>query len=50
MITSYMYIPTDNNLVKARRLVGLADCYAVIVLAYNATFLLAVNRTAAFRL
>ena len=28
---------------------GLADCYAVIVLADNATFLLAVNRIAAFR-
>ena len=38
-----------NSLVsKAGRLVGLADCYAVIVLADNATFLLAVNRIAAF--
>ena len=35
---------------KAGRLVGLADCYSVIVLADNATFLLAVNRIAAFRL
>ena len=34
---------------KAGWLVGLADCYAVIVLADNATFLLAVNRIAAFR-
>ena len=33
---------------KAGRLVGFADCYAVIVLADNATFLLAVNRIAAF--
>ena len=32
---------------KAGRLVGLAYCYAVIVLADNATFLLAVNRIAA---
>ena len=36
-------------ILKAGRLVGLADCYAVIVLADNATFLLAVNRIAAFR-
>ena len=34
---------------KAGRLVGLADCYAVIVIADNATFLLALNRIAAFR-
>ena len=34
---------------KAGRLVGLADCYAAIVLAGNATFLLAVNRIAANR-
>ena len=34
---------------KAGRFVGLADCYAAIVLADNATFLLAVNRTAALR-
>ena len=34
---------------KAGRLVGLADCYAVTVLADNATFLLAVNRITAFR-
>ena len=33
---------------KAGRLVGFADCYAVIVLADNAKFLLAVNRIAAF--
>ena len=32
---------------KAGRLVGLADCYAVIALADNATFLLAVSRIAA---
>ena len=31
---------------KAGRLVGLVDCYAVIALADNATFLLAVNRIA----
>ena len=35
--------------IKAGRLVGLADCYAVTVLADNATFLLAVNRIAPFR-
>ena len=34
---------------KAGRLVGLADCYAVIVLADNATVLLAENRITAFR-
>ena len=34
---------------KAGLLVGSADCYAAIVLADNATFLLAVNRIAAFR-
>ena len=34
---------------KAGRLVGLAGSYAVIVLADNATILLAVNRIAAFR-
>ena len=34
---------------KAGRLVGFAGCYAAIVLADNATFLLAVNRIAAFR-
>ena len=34
---------------KAGRLVGLADSYAVIVLADSATFLLAVNRIAALR-
>ena len=37
-----------NGLSKAGRLVGLADCYAAIALADNATFLLTVNRTAAF--
>ena len=37
------------NLHKAGRLVGFADCYAVIALADNATFLLAVNRIAAVR-
>ena len=39
----------QNNKCKAGRLVGLAGCYAVIALADNATFLLAVNRIAAFR-
>ena len=34
---------------KAGRLVGFAGSYAVIVLADNATFLLAVNRIAALR-
>ena len=34
---------------KAGWLVGLADCYAVIVLDDDATFLLAANRIAAFR-
>ena len=33
---------------KAGRLVGLADSYAVLVLAGNATFFLAENRIAAF--
>ena len=37
------------NRSQAGRLVGLADCYAVLVLADNATFLLAVNRIAALR-
>ena len=37
------------NSTKAGRLVGLAGSYAVIVLADSATFLLAVNRIAAFR-
>ena len=36
-------------LTKAGRLVGLAGCCAVLVLAYNATFLLAVDRIAAYR-
>ena len=36
-------------IIKAGRLVGIADCYAAIVLADNATFLLAVNRITAFR-
>ena len=39
----------NTVITKAGRLVGLADCYAAIVLADNATFLLAVNRIAAFR-
>ena len=33
---------------KAGRFVGLADCYAALVLADNSTFLLAVNRMVAF--
>ena len=37
------------SIIKAGRLVGLADCYAVIVLADNVTFLLDVNRIATFR-
>ena len=36
------------HITKAGRFVGLADCYAVIALANNATFLLAVNRMVAF--
>ena len=36
------------HVTKAGMLVGLADCYAVIALANNATFLLAVNRIAVF--
>ena len=36
------------NSTKAGRLVGLSGNYAVIVLADSATFLLAVNRIAAF--
>ena len=54
--SKYFWIPDKINLsmntwynIKAGRLVGFADCYAVIVLADNATFLLAVNRIAAFR-
>ena len=41
-----------NLILHVLRLGGLsaADCYAVIVLADSATFLLAVNRIAAFRL
>ena len=35
--------------VKAGRLVGLADSYAVLVLADNAKFLLAVNRIVTLR-
>ena len=42
-------IITILDVTKAGRLVGLSDCYAVIALADNATFLLAVNRIAAFR-
>ena len=34
---------------KAGRFVGLADCYAALVLADNATFLLVVNSIIAFR-
>ena len=34
---------------KAWRFVGLADCYAAMVLANNATFSLAVNRMVTFR-
>ena len=34
---------------KAGPLVGIAGCYAAIVLANNAKFLLAVNRIAAFQ-
>ena len=37
------------DMAKAGRLVGFADCYAVIALAGNATFLLAENRIAAHR-
>ena len=45
----YVFNQTDSLICKAGRLVGLADCYAAIVLADNATFLLAVNRIAATR-
>ena len=38
-----------HNITKAGRLVGLAGSYAVIAVADSATFLLAVNRIAAFR-
>ena len=38
-----------SPLSKAGRLVGIADCYAAIVPADNATFLLSVNHIAAFR-
>ena len=34
---------------KAGRFVSLVNCYAALVLADNATFLLAVNRAVAFR-
>ena len=39
----------NTVITKAGRLVGLADCYAAIVLADDATYILAVNRIAAFR-
>ena len=39
----------DHASTKAGRLVGFADCYAVLVLADNATFLLAENRIASYR-
>ena len=37
------------KITKAGPFVGLADCCAALVVADNATFLLAVNRMAAFR-
>ena len=46
----FIHVASEKVCAKARRLVGLAYCYAVIVLADNATFLLAVSRIAAFRL
>ena len=46
----YKYLTVNDVITKAGRLVGLADCYAAIVLDDNATFLLAANRIAAFRL
>ena len=39
---------TGNIILRLGGLAGLADCYAVIVQANNATFLLAVNRMVAF--
>ena len=48
--TDFYFFNVSNPSCKAGRLVGLADCYAVVVLADSATFLLAVNRIAAFRL
>ena len=43
-----IYRIDHDTICKAGRLVGFADCYAVIVLADNATFLFALNRMAAF--
>mgnify|MGYP001795434040 CR=1 FL=1 len=47
--TKLLFLLSMEGQGKAGRLVSLADCYAVIVLADNATFLLAVNRIAASR-
>ena len=44
-----LYTIIKAELSKAELLVGLANCYAAIVLADNATFLLSVNRIAALR-
>ena len=50
MIITYVciYCLHHRHWIKAGRLVGSADYYAVIALADNATFLLAVNRMVAF--
>ena len=45
----FIHVASEKVCAKAGRLVGLAYCYAIIVLAENATFLLAVNRIAAYR-
>ena len=48
--TAYEILTCDwSSDVCSSDLAGLADCYAVIVLADIATFLLAANRIAAFR-
>ena len=47
--TKLLFLLSMEGQGKAGRLVSLADCYAVIVLADNATFLLAENRIAAYR-
>ena len=44
-----MHLCCQCEFTKAGRLVGKAECFAVIALADNATFLLAVNRIAAPR-
>ena len=46
---SRLSVTNRRKTLKAGRLVSLAGCYAAIVIADNATFLLSVNRIAAFQ-